>query len=168
MNRIKQLRKEKKLSQLELAQKLGVAQSTLSTWETGRFEPDSKSLIALSEIFSVSVDYILGREKSFFQKTIDILKDNTGQSRMFLFSSNKENEDDADNGANLVKNVSICFLSYPNRNSSLSLHRWKASWTAKLLLPQSQLVPGNIRKKKSPPKPLPNSKKSLMKYERKG
>lgn len=103
MNRIKQLRKEKKLSQLELAQKLGVAQSTLSTWETGRFEPDSKSLIALSEIFSVSVDYILGREKSFFQKTIDILKDNTGQSRMFLFSSNKENEDDADNGANLVK-----------------------------------------------------------------
>ena len=103
MNRIKQLRKEKKLSQLELAQKLGVAQSTLSTWETGRFEPDSKSLIALSEIFSVSVDYILGREKSFFQKTKDILQDNSGQHLVGWFLPTKENKADADNGANLVK-----------------------------------------------------------------
>lgn len=75
MNRIKELRKNARLSQSELAQKLGVVQSTLSTWENGQFEPDSKALIALSELFNVSTDYLLGKEKKTpdFSEVPDII-----------------------------------------------------------------------------------------------
>lgn len=63
MNKIKELRKKSRLSQKELSQKIGVAQSTLSTWENGVFEPDSKTLVVLADLFNVSVDYLLGKEK---------------------------------------------------------------------------------------------------------
>lgn len=86
MNRIKQLRKEKKLSQLELAQKLGVAQSTLSTWETGRFEPDSKSLIALSEIFDVTVDCLLNKNIVIISNTEHRQLEKLQQECYYLFS----------------------------------------------------------------------------------
>lgn len=102
MNRIKSLRKAAGLSQQELASKLYVNQTAVSQWERGVTTPNSQTLIALSNMFNVSTDYLLGKDKGFIEKTIDILKDNTGQSRMFLFSSNKENEDDADNSVNLV------------------------------------------------------------------
>jgi len=61
MNRIKELRKLKKVSQKEVASNLGIAQNTLSTWEVGRYEPDSDSLVKLADYFNVSIDYLLGR-----------------------------------------------------------------------------------------------------------
>lgn len=76
MNRIKELRKKYKMSQTELSQQLGIVQSTLSTWENNQFEPDSKALIAMSEIFNVSVDYLLGKEKKTpdFSEVSNIIK----------------------------------------------------------------------------------------------
>ncbi|MCH5186796.1 MAG: helix-turn-helix domain-containing protein [Oscillospiraceae bacterium] len=61
MNRIKELRKELKLTQVELSSLLGVTQATLSGWETGKYEADNESLIRLSELLNASIDYILGR-----------------------------------------------------------------------------------------------------------
>lgn len=63
MNRIKELRKLNKLSQKELSSEIGVAQSTLSTWENGVFEPDAQTLVVLANKFNVSIDYLLGKEK---------------------------------------------------------------------------------------------------------
>ena len=60
MNRIKQLRMEAGILQADLAQQLKVRQNTVSTWETGRSEPDLDALRELSRIFDVSIDYILG------------------------------------------------------------------------------------------------------------
>ena len=60
MNRIRELRKKKGLTQKELAKHLKVADSTLSYWEMGKYEPDSKTLMKLSEFFRVPIDYILG------------------------------------------------------------------------------------------------------------
>ena len=60
MNRIKQLRMEAGILQADLAQQLKVRQNTVSTWETGRSEPDLDALRELSRIFGVSIDYILG------------------------------------------------------------------------------------------------------------
>jgi len=61
MNKISELRKKMSLNQTELANKIGVSQSTLSYWERGDFEPDHESLINLADIFDVSIDYLLGR-----------------------------------------------------------------------------------------------------------
>lgn len=60
---IKYLRKKNKLNQTQLARLLNISQATLSTYETGRHEPDTATLIQLAEIFGVSTDVILGYEK---------------------------------------------------------------------------------------------------------
>lgn len=59
MFRLKELRETAKISQMELAQKLGVKQSTISTWERGRRDPDTDTVKKLAEIFGVSIDYLL-------------------------------------------------------------------------------------------------------------
>ena len=59
MNRIRELRKQRKLTQKELAKHLKIADSTLSYWEMGKYEPDNKSLRKLAEFFRVSIDHIL-------------------------------------------------------------------------------------------------------------
>ena len=64
MLQLSRLRKQKGLKQGELANFLGVAQSTLSGWENGKFEIDDKNKIKLADFFGVSVDYLLGRETS--------------------------------------------------------------------------------------------------------
>lgn len=60
---IKELCKEKNLSQTELESLLFTSQDTISLWERGKSYPDVLSLIKMTEIFGVSSDYILGIEK---------------------------------------------------------------------------------------------------------
>jgi transcriptional regulator with XRE-family HTH domain len=55
------LRKEKRLSQADLAQIFNVAQNTVSNWENGEREPDNITLVRLAEYFGVSTDYLLGK-----------------------------------------------------------------------------------------------------------
>jgi len=65
---ISELRKEKGFSQKELADMLGVAQNTISNWETGTREPDLKTILELCKIFGTSLDAILG-DPSLLDKT---------------------------------------------------------------------------------------------------
>ena len=60
---IKELRKEKGMSQTQLANLLFVSQDTISLWELNKSLPDIKALISLTKIFGVTADYILGIEK---------------------------------------------------------------------------------------------------------
>lgn len=64
MNRIKELRKKKKLSQVELAALVGVHQTAVSQWENEKTEPGGEVLFKLAELFGVSVGYVLGYENS--------------------------------------------------------------------------------------------------------
>ena len=63
MNNIKKARKEKGLTQKELAEKVGVTQGNLSSWETDRWKPDLDALKKLCEVLNCSADYLLGQEK---------------------------------------------------------------------------------------------------------
>ncbi|EMT45403.1 helix-turn-helix domain-containing protein [Anoxybacillus flavithermus] len=58
---IKRLRKAHHWTQEQLAQRLNVSRSKVSKWENGEVLPDIKSLIDMSELFSVSVDFLLGK-----------------------------------------------------------------------------------------------------------
>lgn len=58
MNRLRELRKEKKLTQKYLAQKLDVAKLTISRWERGIHQIKLSGM--LSSIFGVSIPYLLG------------------------------------------------------------------------------------------------------------
>lgn len=61
MNVYKQLRKEKGLTQIELADKIHVTQASISKWEKDRVIPDISTLNIIANFFNVSVDYLLGR-----------------------------------------------------------------------------------------------------------
>ncbi len=59
---IRKYRKENNMSQDELAEKLGVSRQSVSLWENGQTQPTIDNIIALSKIFNVSSDAILGNE----------------------------------------------------------------------------------------------------------
>ena len=60
---LKDLRKKAGLTQADFAKHFNIATGTIGMWETGKREPDSKTLIRIAEYFDVSVDYLLGNEK---------------------------------------------------------------------------------------------------------
>ena len=73
MNRLKELRKEKKLTQEELAQDIGVSKITILRWENGERQIKPEKAQQLADYFGVSVGYLLGYEEA---KTLEnILKD---------------------------------------------------------------------------------------------
>lgn len=62
-NRIQQLRKEKGISQEQLANDIGVSRQAVSKWESQQNLPDLDKVVTLSKYFQVSTDYLLmGKE----------------------------------------------------------------------------------------------------------
>lgn len=62
--RLKELRKEKNLTQSEIANKLFITQNGYSSYENERTEPSVETLCKLADFYNVSLDYLVGREYS--------------------------------------------------------------------------------------------------------
>ena len=60
VERLKELRIEKGLTQTQLAKELRVNQRTISNWEVGERQPDLDTLEVIAKYFNVSYDYLLG------------------------------------------------------------------------------------------------------------
>ena len=58
--RIKELRLDYKLSQVQLGERLSVSQDTISLWEKGKALPNTEYIIRMCRIFDISADYLLG------------------------------------------------------------------------------------------------------------
>ena len=73
MNRIKELRQENKLSQIELANKVHASNQAISAYESGTREPKEPMWQALANFFNVSVDYLkgYGYSKDYIYKLLD-------------------------------------------------------------------------------------------------
>ena len=59
-DRLKQLRKQAKLQQKELGERIGLGANAISMMETGNRETSFEKLVLLAEFFQVSTDYLLG------------------------------------------------------------------------------------------------------------
>ncbi len=59
---LKELRREHRLGQAELAAAIGVSNGIVSLWENGRREPTLSHLVAIADYFQVSLDYLAGRK----------------------------------------------------------------------------------------------------------
>lgn len=69
MERLKQLREAKNMTQVSLGIKLGVSQETISGYEIGKATPPADMLVKLADILDTSIDYILGRtDNKYFNK----------------------------------------------------------------------------------------------------
>lgn len=61
-DKLKELRQERCIGQVQLAKEIGVGKSIISLWELNRCEPTLSNLIKLSQFFGVSIDYLAGLE----------------------------------------------------------------------------------------------------------
>lgn len=62
--RLKELRKQRHITQLKLAIDLNMNQNTISRYETGEREAGYRELIIIADYFNVSIDYLLGRSNT--------------------------------------------------------------------------------------------------------
>ncbi len=92
---LQELRKEQRLTQEQLAQKLAIERTNISKWEKGRSVPNAEYLFQLQELFNVSINEILyGERKNLNNQNeidivpINIMKDSKRKiKRIFIFSS---------------------------------------------------------------------------------
>lgn len=68
-DRLVELRKEHKLSQEALAEKLGLSRQSISKWERAEASPDTDNLIALAEVYGVTLDELLGNNEPKAEKS---------------------------------------------------------------------------------------------------
>lgn len=72
MNRLKELRKAKKLTQQELAEKTDIPYRTLQRWENGESQIKPDKAQKLADFFGVSITHLLGYDDNDFEKQIRI------------------------------------------------------------------------------------------------
>lgn len=73
--KLKSLRREKNISQKNLAAKLGFNYTTISNYESGRNEPNISTLIRIADIFDVSLDELTDRQWYAHREIRQILQD---------------------------------------------------------------------------------------------
>jgi putative transcriptional regulator len=73
--RLKDLRKQAGLTQVDVAEKLGISQPAYASWERGAKKPTQDNLVKIAQILNVSVDYLVGNseEKADVLDNIELL-----------------------------------------------------------------------------------------------
>ena len=61
--KLKELRLNKGLTQIEFAKTFNIANGTVGNWETGKREPDYEMLSRIADFYGVTIDYLLGRDQ---------------------------------------------------------------------------------------------------------
>ena len=72
-NRIRDLREDMDLRQIDVSKSTGIDQKTLSNYETGKTNPDSHAIIKLANFFEVTCDYLLGLSTENIRNSSDII-----------------------------------------------------------------------------------------------
>ena len=87
-SKIKAARIEKKLTQEQVAELLGVSRQTISNWENEKSYPDIISVIKMSECYDVSLDYLLKGEQKmktyydYLEESTNVVKSNANRNRI--------------------------------------------------------------------------------------
>lgn len=82
MLRLRQLRKEKNITQRELAAQIRCSQKAIDLWEKGETEPKADVVIALANFFECTADYLLGREDDI--GNVNVMRDLSENERRIL------------------------------------------------------------------------------------
>jgi len=77
--KIYQERRKLGLSQEQFAEQMDISRQAVSKWESGQSMPDLDKIVAMSQIFGVSTDYLLKEEESVFEEAMDEVESNTYQ-----------------------------------------------------------------------------------------
>ena len=106
-NKLFTLRKQKGFSQEELANRLNVSRQTISKWEVGESTPDLENLVAISELFEVSLDeLVLDKEKEVQQPAAE------GTMKADLYTDLKEHVLTQENKSRAKKGMKIAAIAF--------------------------------------------------------
>ena len=92
-SKIKAARVEKKFTQEQVAEVLGVSRQTISNWENGKSYPDIISVIKMSDCYGVSLDYLLkGEDKmsayyDFLEESTNVVKSTGNRNKIIIILS---------------------------------------------------------------------------------
>lgn len=89
MEHLKEIRRKKALTMKQLGSMIGVAESTISLYESGKRQPDNETLLKLADALNVSIDYLLGREEH--SSTLD---EKLSEEEFALFGEARDLTDD--------------------------------------------------------------------------
>lgn len=81
--RLKTLRKQVKLTQAQIAEKLNISQQAYASWERGVKKPTQENLVKIAQVLNVTVDYLVGNSDEEFAN-------NKLEDIEFLFRKNSE------------------------------------------------------------------------------
>jgi len=125
--KIRALRIKSKITQNELAEKLGVSFQAISNWERGSTQIDIDNLYSLSKVFNVTCDYLLSssEEKQYLgvdgggTKTEFVVFKDTGEVlyRLFLGATNPNDIGIEKTKAILLEGINNCLSKHPNINN---------------------------------------------------
>ena len=91
--KIRELRRERGLTQIELGKLINISASTIALWETGKREPDIKKLKEIANIFNVTTDYLLDNEKeNLVALDIDVNKKNPKMNIIEMIGRNGDHK----------------------------------------------------------------------------
>jgi len=112
-------RKNKKLTQEQLAQILNVSRQTISKWENNRGFPDIENLIWLCDIYEISLDELVSRDSIYYEKNI-IIKKNKRKEFFDMFPKHT--------ALTIIIFLSLCLLLighgvYSNKKELVSLEK---------------------------------------------
>ena len=122
------LRNNNRLSQEEVGEKLGVSRQAISKWESGQSTPDLKKLIAISELYNITIDSLVKDEYEF-----DVFKSNEVSS-----VDNQEEKKEDNKNAQIVINI--------NKDSIFTSHSVEYEYKSKKSIFGVPLVHVNLGK----------------------
>lgn len=112
---LKKLRAENNISQVELAEKLGVGSSTVAMWEVGKRFPTREKYEQLADLFNVDIDYLYGRtnirQQIHFDNDGNAMVSSSKDSR---FSTHNAQNDYAILSTPSIRNVALTLLELNN------------------------------------------------------
>lgn len=91
--KIKKSRTDAKITQEQAAEALGISRQTISNWENEKSYPDIVSVLKMSDLYNISLDYLLKGEASmkdymdYIQESTNVVKSKTKLSKMILILS---------------------------------------------------------------------------------
>lgn len=85
--RLKEIRTENNVKQVELANFLGVRNTTVSAWETGDNEPDLTTVVKIARYFHVTTDYLLGMDD--LQNDSVFFTTTQTKKKQYIYAENK-------------------------------------------------------------------------------
>lgn len=111
MNIIKELRKKRGIQQKELAISIGVAQPTISEWESGKKDPSGERLKKLAEFFGVDELVILGKGVVDLTETIDT-GPKTKEAQIISIGIDRLPKEQREQAVNVMKAVFAQYADY--------------------------------------------------------